>query len=262
MAGRLEGKVAIVSGSARGMGAAHARKFVEEGASVVLSDVLDAEGEALAKELGDSACYVHLDVTDEVQWGEAVATAVERFGGLHILVNNAGIVKMMPLAAMTLEDYRTVIDINQFGVFLGMKAAIPAMSDAGGGSIVNISSIDGIVGSPGMVAYVASKFAVRGMTKVAALELAASNIRVNSVHPGGVRTPMIEAPEFAAFDIDGMISKETPLGRIARPEEISELILFLASDASSYCSGAEFVIDGGLTAGIAVSSFNEMLGGG
>jgi 3alpha(or 20beta)-hydroxysteroid dehydrogenase len=125
MAGRLEGKVAIVSGSARGMGAAHARKFVQEGASVVVSDVLDAEGEALVKELGDAACYIHLDVTDEAQWGEAVRTAVERFGGLHILVNNAGVVQIMPLAVMTLEAYRTVIDVNQVGVFLGMKASSP-----------------------------------------------------------------------------------------------------------------------------------------
>jgi 3alpha(or 20beta)-hydroxysteroid dehydrogenase len=262
MAGRLEGKVAIVSGSARGMGAAHARKFVEEGALVVISDVLDAEGEALAKELGDSACYLHLDVTDEAQWREAVRTAVERFGGLHILVNNAGVVRFMPLAAMTLEDYRAVIDINQVGVFLGMKAVVTAMSDAGGGSIVNISSIDGLMGSPGLVAYVASKFAVRGMTKVAALELAASNIRVNSVHPGGVRTPMLEGPELAGLDVEGMIARQTPLGRIARPEEVSELILFLASDASSYCSGAEFVIDGALTAGVAVEALNEMLAGG
>ena len=247
MTGRLTGRVAIVTGGARGMGAAHCRKLVEEGASVLVADVRDDEGDVLVKELGDAAAYAHLDVTDEGQWAEVVQMAVERFGSLHVLVNNAGIAAIEPLATMSEASYRTVIDVNQVGVFLGMKAVIPAMTDAGGGSIINVSSVEGLHGSPGMVAYVASKFAVTGMTKVAALELGARNIRVNSIHPGGIRTPMLEIPELAGVDLEARIAAQTAVGRIGRPEEVSELVVFLASEASSYCSGAEFVVDGGLT---------------
>ena len=248
MTGRLGDKVAIVTGGARGMGEAHARRFVKEGASVVIGDILDAEGEAVAKELGDAARYVHLDVTDEAQWKDAVSVA-QAFGTLTVLVNNAGVVGMTPLATTSLADYQRIIDVNQTGVFLGMKAVLPAMSNAGGGSIVNISSVGGTQGAPGFLAYVSSKFAVRGMTKVAALELAALNIRVNSVLPGRVATPMIQIPELADVDVEAILSQTTPLRRLGRVEEIAELVLFLVSDASSYCTGSEFVIDGGLTAG-------------
>lgn len=247
MTPRLDGRVALVTGGARGMGAADARKLRAEGAAVLVTDVLDDEGRILAKELGDSTHYVHLDVTDEAQWASAVGTAVERFGALHILVNNAGIGTVGPIASMSQARYRRVIDVNQVGVFLGMRAVIPAMTEAGSGSIINISSIEGLHGSPGMVAYVASKFAVTGMTKVAALELAALNIRVNSVHPGGIRTPMLDIPELAGAELESRVAAQTPAGRIGAPEEVAELVAFLASDASSYCTGAEFVVDGGLT---------------
>ena len=236
-----------MTGAARGMGAADVRKLVEEGASVLATDVLDDEGEALAKELGEPVRYRRLDVTDEGEWNRAVEDAVKHFGTLHILVNNAGIGAVEPLATTSEARYRRVIDVNQVGVFLGMKAVVAAMSEAGGGSIINISSVEGLHGSPGMVAYVASKFAVTGMTKVAALELGALNIRVNSVHPGGVRTPMLDIPELAGVDIERAIAGRTVLGRIGLPEEVAEVVVFLASDAGSYCSGAEFVVDGGLT---------------
>lgn len=249
MAGRLNGRVALVTGGARGMGAAHARKLVEEGASVVVGDVRDDEGQVLVKELGDAAHYVHLDVTDESQWAAAVRAATEKYGGLHIVVNNAGIAFIDPVATMPVARYRQVIEVNQVGPFLGLQAAIPALVAAGGGSIINISSIDGLRGNPGMVAYVSSKHAVTGMTKVAALELGGLNIRVNSIHPGGVRTPMLDIPELDGVDVDAMVGAMTAVGRIGRPEEISEMVAFLASDASSYCTGAEFIVDGGQMAG-------------
>lgn len=247
MTGLLAGRVALVTGGARGMGAADVRKLRQEGASVLVTDVLDDEGRALSDELGDGVHYVHLDVTDEAQWADAVRTAVERFGALHILVNNAGIGALAPLATMPQADYRKVVDVNQVGVFLGMQTVIQAMIDAGGGSIINVSSVEGLHGSPGMVAYVASKFAVTGMTKVAALELGPHNIRVNSVHPGGIRTPMLDIPELAGVDLEAKIAGQTAVGRIGQSAEVAELVAFLASDASSYCTGAEFVVDGGLT---------------
>lgn len=258
MAGRLDGRVALVTGAARGMGASHARKIVAEGGSVVIADIRDEEGTLLAKEIGDQAAYAHLDVTSESDWAAAVSVAVERFGGLNILVNNAGISAIEPIATMALEKYRRVIEVNQVGVFLGMKAAIPALIESGNGSIVNISSTSGMSGSPGLVGYVASKYAVRGMTKVAALELGALNVRANSIHPGGVHTPMLdEMPEFDGVDIDAMVASQNPLGRIGTVEDISELVVYLASDAAAYCTGAEFVIDGGMTAGTFVQSLGE-----
>lgn len=247
MTGRLSGRVAMVTGGARGMGAADVRKLSQEGAQVLVTDILDEEGHLLAKELGAAVHYAHLDVTDESQWAEVVAKAVTRFGGVHILVNNAGIGALGPLATMSQASYRQVIDINQVGVFLGMQAIIPAMTAVGGGSIINVSSVEGLYGSPGMVAYVASKFAVTGMTKVAALELGPLNIRVNSVHPGGIRTPMLDIPELSGVDLEAKIAAQTAVGRIGQPEEVADLVVFLASDASSYCTGAEFVVDGGLT---------------
>ncbi len=247
--GKLDGKVALVTGAARGMGEAEARLFAEEGARVVVADVLDGEGQLVAKDLGDVARYCNLNVTSEPGWAAAVELARSEFGRLDILVNNAGILRISPIAMTTIDDYMAVINVNQVGVFLGMKAVIPAMGANNMGSIVNISSIDGLVGMAGGVAYVASKFAVRGMTKVAALELGSLGIRVNSIHPGGVETPMIHIDGIKPGAVEEMMSKQVPLGRLAQPTEIARLALFLASDDSSYCTGSEFVADGGMTAG-------------
>ncbi len=245
---RLEGKVALISGAARGMGEAEARLFVAEGARVLIGDVRVEEAAALAKELGDAAIQVRLDVTDEASWQAAVATATDRFGKLDILVNNAGILHFSSLEETELSDYERVIRVNQVGTFLGMKTAAPALRAAGGGSIVNISSAAGLEGIAGVIAYGASKWAVRGMTKTAALELGQSGIRVNSVHPGGVDTPMVAAATVTEETRSAAYGSQ-PIERIGRPEEIAELVCWLASDASSYSTGAEFVIDGGSTAG-------------
>lgn len=256
--GKLEGKVAIVTGAARGQGAAEAEAFAAEGARVLLTDVLDAEGEAAAerirKEHGDDAAvFATHDVTSEEQWQAVAAECMERFGGLHVLVNNAGIANFGPVAMMSEADYREVVDVNQVGVFLGMKAAIPHMAgsvqDSGlGGSIVNISSVDGMVGMMGTVAYVASKWAVRGMTKTAAIEVGPLGIRVNSIHPGGVDTPMLDPAEEVGIDLRDYFSR-VPLQRIGTPDDVARLAVFLASDDSAYCTGTEFVVDGGLLAG-------------
>ncbi|HEX3793621.1 MAG TPA: glucose 1-dehydrogenase [Acidimicrobiales bacterium] len=256
MAGRLEGKVALISGAARGIGAASARLFVGEGAKVVVADVIDDEGELLAKELGDACAFVHLDVTDESQWLAAIEAAENQFGPVSVLVNNAGILRAIPLPLMSLEDYQSVIDVNQTGVFLGMKSVVGSMMKAGGGSIVNMSSIDGLQGSPALGAYVAAKFAVRGMTRVAALELAAAHIRVNTVCPGATRTTMMDAPDMAGIDIDALSCRMAPLARMGEAPEIAEAVLFLASDASSYCTGSDIVADGGATAGVGVEMFS------
>jgi 3alpha(or 20beta)-hydroxysteroid dehydrogenase len=248
--GRLDGKVAIITGAARGQGAAEARLFAAEGAKVVVTDVLDAEGEALAKELGDAVAFVHQDVSQEADWERTVADAVERFGGVDVLVNNAAILGFNQLQRTTLEEYRKIIDVNQVGVFLGMRSVIKPMRARGGGSIINVSSVDGIKGSPYVIAYQASKFAVTGMTKGSAIELARYGIRVNSVHPGGVKTPMIT--DMGGGGMDDYFAANVPLGRAGEPEEIAPLVLFLASDESSYCTGAQFVADGGWTAGHAI----------
>lgn len=251
--GRLDGRVALVTGAARGQGEAEARRLAEDGAAVVVTDVLDEEGRAVATSIGDRAMYQRLDVTREGDWQRVVEETASRFGPVTVLVNNAGIARGAPLAATSLDDYLAVVQVNQVGVFLGMRAVVPAMSAAGGGSIVNVSSVDGMTGMAFVVAYVASKFAVRGMTKVAALELGSLGIRVNSVHPGGVDTPMLR-PDGVERDLSAFFAR-VPLGRIGTVTDVASLVAFLASDDSSYCTGAEFVIDGGLTAGFGLHSY-------
>ena len=245
---RLSGKIAIITGAARGMGASHARLFAKEGARVVLTDMRGAEGAALADELGENALFVEQDVTSAADWKRVVEATETRFGPANILVNNAGILGTMATTAdISEEDYLKVIAVNQHSVYLGMHAVIPSILRAGGGSIVNISSIAGLVANYGFpsLAYVGSKFAVRGMTKAAAVEYGPQGIRVNSVHPGFIMTPMmVEATNEEGGDALSMI----PLRRIAEPEEVSNLVLFLASDESSYISGAEHVIDAAMTA--------------
>jgi len=246
--GRLDGKVALVTGGASGQGAAEARLFVAEGARVVVADVDDEKGKVLADELGEAAVYVHQDVSSEDDWETVIRATEDGFGRLDVLVNNAGILKFSPLAATSLDDYMQVIRVNQVGVFLGMRAVIGPMTKAGGGSIVNVSSIEGMFGGPFLVAYTASKFAVRGMTKVAAVELGQFGIRVNSIHPGTIDTPMLDIPGTDRESMRKAFARVVPLGRMGSSEEIASLCLFLASDDSSYCTGGEFLIDGGAAA--------------
>ena len=241
--GRVEGKVALISGGARGMGASHARLLAREGAKVVIGDVRNVEGEALAAELGASAHYVHLDVTRFDDWEKAVDGAVTRFGGLDVLVNNAGIADYGAIDVYSVEQWERLIAVNLTGVFYGIKAAVEPLKASGRGSIINVSSTAGIQGFAALPGYTASKFGVRGLTKSAALDLGHYGIRVNSVHPGVVRTPM-------SAGIDGP-REHVALGRIGEPIELSMLVLFLASDESSFSTGAEFVADGGETAGLA-----------
>ncbi|MDE2688818.1 MAG: glucose 1-dehydrogenase [Chloroflexota bacterium] len=250
--GRLDGKVALISGGARGQGAAEAMLFAKEGAKVVIGDLLDDEGrqvEAQIAELGGDATYVRLDVTSADEWDAAVQTALERYGRLDILVNNAGILgRRTGIEDTTSEQWDAILDVNAKGVFLGTKSAIPALQEAGGGSIVNISSIAGIIGSRnGIPAYQASKGAVRLLTKSTALQHAADNIRCNSVHPGMIVTAMTEEtlaiPEMREF-----YDQNIPLGRLGTVDDIANGVLFLASDDSSFVTGSELVIDGGLVA--------------
>jgi 3alpha(or 20beta)-hydroxysteroid dehydrogenase len=245
---RLAGKVALITGSARGMGEAHARLFVAEGAKVILTDLSEQAGQAIAQELGENALFLKHDVTKLADWQHVVAEGEAKFGPVTVLVNNAGV--LGPIAdttELTEDDYLKVCAINQHGVFYGMQAVIPSMLKAGLGSIVNISSVAGIVsiyGAPSL-AYVASKFAVRGMTKKTAVEFGGKNIRVNSVHPGFINTPMMaEATNEEGGDALNLI----PLGRLAEPKEVSQLVLFLASDESSYITGTEHIIDAGMSA--------------
>lgn len=237
----LEGNVALVSGGARGIGAAIARALVDAGAKVVIGDVLEAEGEAAAEALGSSAVYVHLDVTQGFHWRAAVDTAVATWGKLDVLVNNAGISIPAPIETLTPEAWDKVVAVNLTGAFFGIQASVPAMRRAGGGSIINISSIAGLTALPFNSSYVATKFGVRGLTKAAALDLGRYGIRVNSVHPGFIQTPLT-----AAAQPDTSV---VALGRGGKPDEIAKLVCFLASDASSFSTGGEFVADGGETAG-------------
>ncbi len=238
---RVIDKTALVTGGARGIGAAVATRLHGEGAKVVIADVLDDEGKETAARLGEGALYVHLDVTSPEDWEAAVKAAVDTFGGLNVLVNNAGIVNFASIEDYTLEQWNSVIAVNLTGTFNGIKAAIPALKDAKGGSIINISSIAGIRGYEQIPGYTASKFGVRGLTKSAALDLGHYGIRVNSVHPGVITTPMTEG---MAMDMS-----HVALSREGHPGEVAGLVLYLASNESSFVTGAEFVIDGGDTAG-------------
>lgn len=244
---RLEGKVALITGGARGQGEAEARMFVDEGASVMITDVLDDLGEKVAADIGVSAAFCHHDVTKEEDWDVVVDGTRERFGRIDILVNNAGIFRVVPMLQTSVQLYREVTDVNQLGVFLGMKAVAPTMIDQGaGGSIINISSVAGLTASSTAFAYGASKWAVRGMTKAAARELAPHRIRVNSVHPGLVTTAMLDefGPSGGRDHLRGLV----PLGEESGPEEIAKMVLFLASDDSRHATGHEFVVDGGMSA--------------
>ena len=247
---RLENKVALISGGARGMGAVEAKMFVQEGAKVVIGDVLDEDGkqtEAEINEAGGECVFVHMDVTDEIAWGDAVAAAVDRFGKLDILVNNAGIARINNVEDTTSDEWDLVMDINAKGVFLGTKAAIPEIRKAGGGSIVNISSVAGLTGGR-TSSYAASKGAVRLLTKSSAIQYAGEGIRCNSVHPGVIETPMTTPMMLNTQEGRDLNASRHPLGRVGQPEDIAYGVLFLASDESSFMTGSELVIDGGLTA--------------
>ena len=249
--GRLAGKVALISGGARGQGATEARLFVREGASVVFGDVLDDQGKKVEAEIrasGGQATYVHLDVTREADWRAAVATAVQAYGTLNVLVNNAGILFRAKIEDTSEADWDRIMAVNVKGVFLGTKCALPAMRQAGGGSIINISSTAGLVGSPGeTAAYTATKGAVRLFTKATAIQHAKENIRCNSVHPGPIVTDMIKdvLEKREAWE---QRLRRLPMGRAGTPEEVAYGVLYLASDESSYMTGSELVIDGGTTA--------------
>ena len=250
--GRLDGRVALITGGARGQGAEEGRLFAAEGAAVVLSDVRDEEGEAVARRIGEGATFVHHDVTSEREWDDVVKNVLDRHGRLDVLINNAGIYRRKDLLELSLDEYMQIIEINQVGVFLGLRTAGRAMvrpeADAGDGtrSIVNISSTAGMRGTAGAIAYSASKWAVRGMTKVAARELGPLGIRVNSIHPGPIDTDMTRDEGVMARRDE--IAAGLPLRRIGEAADVAKLALFLASDESAYCTGAEFLVDGGSVA--------------
>ncbi len=249
MAGRLDGKTALITGGARGQGAAEAQLFANEGATVVITDVLDTDGSATAN-ASDRIRYLHHDVTDEDQWIAVVQDVLEDYGKIDALINNAGIFRTKPIAELSVDEYMQVIDINQVGVFLGLKHVGPVMCAAGSGSIINISSIAGMRGGAGSLAYSASKWAVRGMTKVAMSEFAPSGVRVNSIHPGLIETPMLHQLPAVEQGLTDQLVRRIPYGRIAEAEEVANLALFLASDDSEYMNGVEFIIDGGMTQGL------------
>lgn len=249
--GRLDGKVALVTGAARGIGAATAARFASEGAAVAIADRRDELGGEVAaalRDAGGQASFVHLDITSEEDWNRAVAFAATEFGGLDILVNNAGIIRVKPFVETTLDELHKVLDTNLVGAFLGMQAAVEPMRARGGGSIVNFSSVQGLEGREGLAAYTAAKFGVRGLSKTCAIELGPLGIRVNTVFPGPTKTKMTERKGWSDAQYDEAY-QDYPLGRMAEADEIANLALFLASDEASFCTGGEFVADGGVSAG-------------
>jgi 3alpha(or 20beta)-hydroxysteroid dehydrogenase len=249
--GRLDGKVALITGGARGMGAAHVRRFVGEGARVVFGDVLEEEGARVAADLGDAVRFVRMDVTRPADWQAAVDTALTAFGGLGVLVNNAGILRYRRIEDMSVEEFSAIIEVNLVGQWLGVKSVIEPMK-AAGGSIINVSSTEGFIGATGLSAYSASKFGVRGVTKVAARELGEYGIRVNSIHPGAILTPMVtEDPALVSAKAESADAflRALPLGRMGDAEEVPGLVVFLASDEAGYCTGSEFLVDGGMLTG-------------
>ncbi|MGP8301171.1 SDR family NAD(P)-dependent oxidoreductase [Streptomyces inhibens] len=259
--GKLDGRVVLITGAARGQGEQEARLFAAEGAKVVLADVLDDQGEALAKEIGEGrAVYVHLDVRQEGDWSAAVAAAKQAFGKIDGLVNNAGILRFNELTSTPLDEFLQIIQVNQVGAFLGIKTVAPEIEAAGGGTIVNTASYTGVTGMAYVGAYTATKHAIVGLTKVAALELAAKKIRVNAVCPGAIDTAMSNPAQLdpeaddeeAAQALDELYRKLVPLGRIGRPEEVAKLALFLSCEDSSYITGQPFVVDGGWLAGVSI----------
>ena len=248
---RLDGKVALVTGAARGIGAAIARLFASEAAAVVVADRRDELGEEVAAEIraaGGRGAFTHLDITDEGEWAAAVEAARKAFGGIDVLVNNAGILRVKPLLETTLDEFQALLATNLLGAFLGTRAVAASMRERGGGSIVNFSSVQGLEGREGMAAYSAAKFGVRGFSKTAAIELGPHGIRVNTLFPGPTRTRMTERKGWSDEDYDRVYAGY-PLGRMADAIEIARVALFLASDESSFCTGGDFVADGGVSAG-------------
>lgn len=243
---RLDGKVALVTGGARGSGLAAAQRMVAEGAKVVLADVLHDDGAAAAKALGDAAHFISLDVTNEGGWAAAVEETEGRFGPITTLFNNAGILRFNSIEKETLEQFMQIVNVNQVGVFLGMRAVVPSMKRAGGGSIINVASVEGMRGGYGLAAYGATKFAVRGMTKVAAMELGKHKIRANAICPGAIDTPMVRAQGLEGLDIDAMFGA-IPAKRAGTPEDIAGVVAFLASDDAAFITGTDVVVDGGAT---------------
>jgi 3alpha(or 20beta)-hydroxysteroid dehydrogenase len=248
--GSLDGVVAIVTGAAGGQGAAEARLLVERGARVLAGDVDDARGEAVVAPLGDSARYAHLDVCDEDQWCAALEIAIAAFGSVNALVNNAGIsLPPKSIIKTPVDEYRRVIDVNQVGAYTGIHVVAPAIIAAGGGSIVNVSSVNGFVGGWGVAGYVSSKFALRGLTRVAAIELARKGVRVNSIHPGPIDTPMLRSGMPEGSDPVVAMGRAVAAGRVGTVDEVAAMVAFLLSDEASYCYGSEIVLDGGFLAG-------------
>ena len=248
--GRLKNKVAIITGGSQGMGEATVRQFAAQGAKVVVADILDEKGQALADSFDDNVSFLHLDVSSEENWRSVVEQTESLYGDINVLVNNAGILHISAMVDTTPDDYLRVVNINQLGPFLGMKAVTESMKRAGKGSIINISSFEGLQAKNGLIAYVSSKWALRGMTKAAAIELGRYNIRVNSVHPGGVHTPMSGATSAEPDEQANAMYAKHPIPRVGMPDEIAAISLFLATDEASYTTGSEIVADGGWNAGL------------